>query len=531
MELFGNKGKNAKHLKTNTPSARTAGRHTATTVSAVPTRSAAAARSTATPARSVTAPARSTAAPTRRAATSASAAAGRRKRRGRTAAIIAAVLVLLIVGTVVGYAVWEKPPEVAAVTPTPVVMHTAPPAQTAAPEEPEAEEPEDDFEGALLTDRNDGVYTFLLAGRDHESNSTDTIIVGKFDTVSHTIDAVNIPRDTLINIAWDNSPKKINSAYPGYFYGGQDGAEGLLKHLRDFVGFDVDCYAIVNLDVVEQVIDAIGGVDFDVPIDMDYDDPTQDFHVHLQAGEQHLNGAEALGVFRFRTGYGGTGYPGGDLERIGVQQDLIKTIAGDMLSLGNIPNLTRIINLLVENVETDLDASNMAFFARQFLKCRTAGVNFHTMPVDTTCYINGISYVSTDVTKWIEMVNELLNPFTEDVTLANVNILTADAGGTEITSTTGSIAGGPDSFWCYTDGCPLKGSAHAPGAHTNNEEGQTANPGASNPGTTNPGTGNPGTSNPGTTAPGVSPTPDVPGEPGTPSEPTTPVPDPSGGEE
>ena len=545
MELFGNKGKNAKHLKTNTPSARTAGRHTATTVSAAPARSAAVptrsvaapARSAATPAGSAAVPARSTAAPTRRAATSASAAASRRRRRGRTAAIISAVLVLLVVGTVVGYAVWEKPPEVAVATPTPMVMHTASPVQTAAPEEPEVEEPVDDFEGALLTDRNDGVYTFLLAGRDHESNSTDTIIVGKFDTVNHTIDAVNIPRDTLINIGWDNSPKKINSAYPGYLNGGQDGVQGLLKHLREFIGFDVDCYAIVNLEVVEQVIDAIGGVDFDVPIRMLYEDDVQNFYVDLQAGEQHLNGAEALGVFRFRSGNDGSGYPGGDLERIGVQQDLIKTIAGDMLSLGNIPNLTKIINLLVENVETDLDASNMAFFARQFLKCKAAGVNFHTMPIGTTCYINSISYVSTDVEKWLEMINELLNPFTADVTLANVNILTADAGGTEITSTTGSIAGGLDSFWCYTEGCPLKGSAHAPGAHTNSEEGQTTNPGTTSPGTSNPETPNPGTTPPGTTGPGTTdpgatdPGTSDPGNSGQPSEPTTPVPDPSAGEE
>ena len=552
MELFGNKGKNAKHLKKKgTHSAGTAGRHAATTVSAAPTRStavpersvAAPARSTAAPERSVAAPARSTAVPERSAATparraamaSASAAASRRKRRGRTVAIVSAILVLLVVGTVVGYAVWEKPPEVVVATPTPMVVHTAPPVQTTAPEEPE-EEPEDDFEGALLTDRNDGVYTFLLAGRDHESNSTDTIIVGKFDTVNHTLDAVNIPRDTLINIGWNNSPKKINSAYPGYINGGEDGIEGLLKHLRDFVGFDVDCYAIVNLDVVEQVINAIGGVDFDVPINMDYDDPTQDFHVHLQAGEQHLDGSEALGVFRFRSSNNGGGYPGGDLERIGVQQSLIKTIAADMLSLGNIPNLTKVIELLVQNVETDLNASNMAFFARQFLKCKMANVNFHTAPVGTTCYINGISYVSTDVTKWLEMVNKLLNPFTEDVTLANVNILTASADGNSVTSTTGSIAGGLNSFWCYADGCPQKGSAHAPGAHNNSAGGQTTvtNPGTTNPGTTNPGTANPGTTDPGTTDPGTTdPGTTDPGttSPSTPSEPSTTAPDLSTGGE
>ena len=474
--------------------------------------------------------------------TSASAAAGRRKRRGRTAAIVSAIVVLLIVGTVVGYAVWEKPPEVVIpTTPAPVIKHEAPVPQDT-PEQTDEVSMEDEFEGALLTDRSDRVYTFLLAGRDHESNSTDTIIVGKFDTVNHTLDAVNIPRDTLINIGWSNSPKKINSAYPGYLNGGEDGVKGLLKHLREFVGFDVDCYAIVNLEVVENVIDAIGGVDFDVPINMDYDDPDQDFHVHLKAGQQHLDGAGALGVFRFRTSNNGGGYPEGDLQRIGVQQDLIKTIALDMLSLGNIPNLTKIIDLLIKNVETDLTASNIAFFARQFLKCSGNSVNFHTAPVGTTCYINGVSYVSTDVAKWLEMVNDLLNPFTEKVTVSNVNILTADASGTSVTSTTGSIAGGLNSFWCNIDGCTL-GSAHAPGAHSNNtgnqttNSGTTTNPGTSSPGTTNPGTTDPGTTDPGTTDPGTTDpgtsnpgSPSEPGAPSTPSEPVAPAPDPGGGE-
>ena len=215
-----------------------------------------------------------------------------------------------------------------------------------------------------------------------------------------------------------------------------------------------------------------------------------------------------------------------------MQPSLIKTSASDMLSLGNIPNLTKIISLLVENVETDLDASNMAFFARQFLKCKAAGVNFHTMPIGTTCYINGISYVSTNVEKWLEMVNELLNPFTEAVTVSNVNILTADANGASISSTTGSIAGGLDSFWCGVEGCTL-GSAHAPGAHSGGTGSQITNPGTAGPGTSSPGTTNPGTTDPGATDPGTTdPGATDPGAsvPDTPSEPSAPAPDPGGGE-
>ena len=381
-------------------------------------------------------------------------------RAGRRALTVIGVIALVVIAAIIGYTIWEKPPEIGGGN-IPSAESTPKPSANADPDAtpaPDGETDEYDFDGALTTERSDGVYTLLLVGRDHESNSTDTIIVGKFDTVNHTIDAINIPRDTLANISWSSTPKKINAVYPGYTNSGKSGIDGLKTHIKNLIGFDVDCYAVVNLKVVEDVINEIGGVYFDVPIDMDYDDGGQHFHVHLKQGYQQLNGYEALGVFRYRYGNNGGTYPGGDLQRIGVQQDLLKSIASQMLSLGNIPNLTNVIQLLVDNVETDLTAANMAFFARQFLKCSMSDINFHTAPYSNTCLLNGISYVSLDVDAWLEMVNDFVNPFKEPVTTANVNILTSNGTGSYITSTTGAVAGGIDSFYCMT--CH---SHHAPG--------------------------------------------------------------------
>lgn len=396
----------------------------------------------------------------------------KQKKAARRALTVLGVIVLVLVGVVVAYSIWEKPPETANNKKPPSASVTARP--TAGVSDPDAtQEPDDEndpdidpFRGALETERDDGVYTFLLVGRDHESNSTDTIIAGKIDTNEHTIDAVNIPRDTMANIAWADTPKKINAVYPGYYNSGRDAVEGLKTHVKNMLGFDVDCYAVVNLNVVEDIINEVGGVYFDVPIDMDYDDGSQHFHVHLKSGYQLLNGYEALGVFRYRYGNGGVGgYPGGDLERIGVQQDLLKAIASQMLSLGNIPNLPDIVRLCLENVETDLTGNNISFFARQFLMCSADDINFHTAPLGASATINNISFVSLDVTKWLELVNDCLNPYNEPVTTANVNILTTNASGTYFESTTGEIAGGPDSFACNMPGCELRFSHHAPGAH------------------------------------------------------------------
>ena len=387
------------------------------------------------------------------------------------------IILLVIAALVVGYAIWERPPELpAASTPTakpeaaetPAPGQTAPevPAETTVPaegEEPTEEEPDafaDIETEPLLTDRNTGAYTFLLVGRDYASNSTDTIIVGRMDTKAHTISCVSIPRDTLINISWGSTPKKINAVYPGFYNSGKDPVEGLKTHIRNLLGFDVDCYAVVSIKAVEEAVDAIGGVWFDVPVDMNYEDPLQDLSIHIPAGYQLLDGENAVKVCRFRDTYAG-----GDIERIGVQQSFLKTLAGQILSVGNIPNLGSLVDILASNLDTDLSAANIAWFARQFLLCDMEDVSFQTMPWSVGCYINGVSYVSVDLNAWLKMINSDLNPFVEDVTVGNVNILTSDYYGTSMQSTTGAIAGGPDSFYCLP--CTVKAGGvsqhHLPG--------------------------------------------------------------------
>lgn len=407
---------------------------------------------------------------------------GGQTRRRKTYLIIG-IVALVLIGLVIGYAVWERPPEI---DPTPAAAHTpAPtPAPTQTPQKPDGVQPtaepvetppvEDGIAAEpLQTDREPGAYTLLLLGRDFMSNSTDTIIIARLDTRSHSIDCVSIPRDTLINIAWANTPKKINAVYPGYVNSGGNGVEGLRKYLRDLLGFDVDCYSVVNIQAMEDAVDAIGGVWFDVPQDMDYDAPDQDLHIHLKAGYQLLNGSDAVKLCRFRSGYADA-----DIGRINTQHAFLKALASQMLSLGNIPNLGSLITILSENVETDLSAANLAWFARQFLACSAEDIHFHTMPYSNGCFINGTSFVSINQDAWLELVNSALNPYTEPVTSANVNLLMSDFSGTTVWSNTGVIAGGADSFRCSE--CTLKNGGkvvhHLPGVHLQFEEPEPEQP-------------------------------------------------------
>ena len=378
---------------------------------------------------------------------------------------IVGIVALVLVVAAIGYAIWERPPETVPPAPTSTPAPTA--AQPVAEvDDPETTEPPEQIDepdpDALVTDREPGKYTILLVGRDYISNSTDTIIVARLDTKQHSIECVSIPRDTLINSYWASTPKKINAVYPGYVAGGENGAEGLKTHLRNLLGFDIDCYTVVNIQAMEQAVDTIGGVWFDVPQDMDYDDPTQNLYIHLKAGYQLLNGEDAVKLCRYRSGYSDA-----DIGRIHTQQAFLKTLASQMLSLGNIPNLGTLVDILTENVETDLTAANVAWFARQFLACKLDDIHFSTLPYSNLCSINGVSYVSVDQDAWLEMVNSCLNPYVEPVTSANVSLLMSDYTGALAWSNTGTVAGGMESFYCLS--CTVKNGGrpvcHYPDAH------------------------------------------------------------------
>ena len=203
--------------------------------------------------------------------------------------------------------------------------------------------------------RKDGCYTFLIAGKDKAAGLTDTVLVGMMDTQNHTMRFVSIPRDTAVNISW--SPKKINQYYPAAENRGEDGVAALLTGVEKLIGYRVDSYAIFDVDVFVELVDTMGGVWFDVPIDMNYDDAGQDLYIHVNQGYQLLDGYNTMCVFRYRSTYAN-----GDIGRLDVQHALLKSIASQMLSLGNIPNVKKLVNLFERNVITNLSSGNIMYY-------------------------------------------------------------------------------------------------------------------------------------------------------------------------
>ena len=167
------------------------------------------------------------------------------------------------------------------------------------------------------TDRQDGVYTILLVGEDLWTGHTDTILVGKIDTNEHTMNFVSIPRDTLLNM--DGDMRKINAIYYQAEQLGNDGMAALKNRVKQLIGFEVDCYAKIDLNAFIEVVDAVGGVDVYLDEPLFYDDIWQDMYIDVPAGESHLNGKEAMALVRYRAGYASA-----DIGRIDVQHKFLK---------------------------------------------------------------------------------------------------------------------------------------------------------------------------------------------------------------
>lgn len=348
------------------------------------------------------------------------------KEKNNKRLFLSAFLTLLGVFALIGialycvYMLWEKAPDVEPEAPAAITE----------------EKTSDSDAEPVSPDRQQDSYTILLVGNDDGNGNTDTILVGRLDTVNHTMDFVSIPRDTLVNLDWN--VRKINAVYAGTANSGGVAIDGLKAQIRNLIGFSVDCYAVIDLDVFVDTVDLMGGVWFDVPQDMHYEDPGQNPYIHIDAGYQCLNGEQAMGVVRYRSGYAN-----GDLGRIETQQKFLKAVASQFIRLGNIPNISEVVSLLAKNMDTDLSAANIAFFLRQALMCSSEDINFHTMP-NTPDMVYGLSYTFVELDPWLEMINQCLNPYNAAVTAANLDVVYKSGG--IVLSTSGNLRGS----WYYS---------------------------------------------------------------------------------
>ena len=375
-------------------------------------------------------------------------------------------------------------------------------------------------------------YTVLVLGRDTGGGgNTDTMLLASYDVTNQKATVMSIPRDTMVNVPWD--VKRINSVY-NYYGGGEKGIKALYKEISQLVGFEPDYQVIVEWDAVGAIVEAMGGVYYDVPRNMNYDDPYQDLHIHQTKGYRKLSGSDVMQVLRYRHDTDiHYGYPDGDLGRIKTQQSLLKAMIEQLLQLKNVTKIGEFARAVKNNVTSDLTFEEMLWFGSQAVMggLKVEDVNFVTMP-NTALYVYSRAYprwpqnyVFPKAQELLNIVNNELSPFVEKFTMSDLDIMSLNSDGS-LSSSTGHVedskaAVAPPVVVDRYSGDILGGTSSNSGTETSTGNGsetadgsETTDPGTTDPGnsgTVDPGTtdpGNSGTVDPGTTDPGNSGTTD-----------------------
>ena len=183
---------------------------------------------------------------------------------------------------------------------------------------------------------------------------TDTIIVASYNPNTQKANLISIPRDTYIgkNKNKATPSDKINCLY-------SISVDKTLEAVNDLTGLDIKYYAVVKTEALIELVDAIGGVEFNVPIKMYYTDPTQNLKINLQAGMQKIDGEKAEQLLRFRKNNDGTTYPeeygDNDTGRMRTHREFIMAVMQQTLKPENIFKLGEILDIASKNIETNID--------------------------------------------------------------------------------------------------------------------------------------------------------------------------------
>ena len=243
----------------------------------------------------------------------------------------------------------------------------------------------------------------LLLGKSEAM--TDTIMVAKYSPSTGDAVLLSIPRDSFVG----NNPNaatasdKINSKY-------QISPQRTIDAVNDLTGLTIKYYITVDTKALRDLVDAIGGVYFDVPIKMDYDDSSQDLYIHLEPGYQLLDGQKAEWLVRFRHNNNGTSYSyeygDNDLGRMRTQREFLMAVAQQTLKLENITKINDILNVIEQEVETNIDFDTMMEYAPALLNINADNIQTGMLP-GTAQYCNGVAVYLVDEDEAKQLVNEL----------------------------------------------------------------------------------------------------------------------------
>ena len=247
-------------------------------------------------------------------------------------------------------------------------------------------------------DKETGKINILVIGLDNDGARTDTIIVATYDLDNNNVKLLSIPRDTRMYVG--GNYQKINCAYAVSKNGKKNGVNGTIEAVTRLTAIPINYYVEFTFETFREAVDALGGVDFDVPQNMNYDDPAQNLHIHLKKGFQHLDGDKAEQLVRFRK------YPMGDIDRLAVQQKFIKALSEQKLNASMIGKLPDLFKVLQKDVKTNFKLSDITKYAMNLMDLSSENITAYALPGEPDSVSYGASYWIADMTKLKTLIEE-----------------------------------------------------------------------------------------------------------------------------
>ena len=236
---------------------------------------------------------------------------------------------------------------------------------------------------AFAENKDKSFYTVLVCGKDAGGQNTDVMMLASLDLEGGKMNVLQLPRDTFVNPKTSGlGVTRINAVYSAeYARAWEKGAErekeamaGLCRFLSDSLSVEIDRYVLMGTEAFARAVDAVGGIEYDVPVEMHYDDPAQGLHIHLEKGRQTLDGRKAEWLLRYRSGYAT-----GDLGRIDVRSRFLSEMLTQVKAKITAVSAVRLAAELAFSVTTDMSAYEISRFAAFLHGVSAENVNIKTI--------------------------------------------------------------------------------------------------------------------------------------------------------
>ena len=266
------------------------------------------------------------------------------------------------------------------------------------------------------TRKNLGEFQVLLMGVSTDQagvDLTDTIMVASYNPNTQRAVLLSIPRDSFTgkNPKRATASQKINA-----IYNLTKDPQETLDAVNELTGLDIKYYMIVRTEALIELVDAIGPIEYNVPTDMNYDDPTQDLHIHISKGVQEVDGEKAEQLLRFRKNNDGTTFPieygDNDIGRMRNQREFITAVIDQTVTAGNITKLGQILDIASRNLTTNVDFNAVKDYLPYAVEFSTANLQTEVLPGTTPdlSETNNVSIYVVDEEETEALIKKLFYP-------------------------------------------------------------------------------------------------------------------------